>query len=139
MIRSISVAELGDFIPKATAGFSKQDRFLVRYDKVEANAIEAINNGYLKVFESDGEFCGFLMAHVSEMPFFDRLQATILGFQSWKPGAGDALIKDFIEWVDNDPFIRIAGWQNDTVDNRIDRFMESHGFESSTGYVYIKE
>lgn len=139
MIRGISEDEIDALIPKATEGFYSQQNFIVRQDKVRSAVIEGITNGYCRIYEHDGEFCGFLIAHVHEMLFFDRLQATIVGIQSWKHGAGDALLKDFKEWVDSDPFIRMACWQNDTADKRIDRFMAANGFESSTGYSYIKE
>lgn len=138
-IRSISVNEIDLFIPKASSGFYQQDRFIVRPDKIRDIVCEAVTNGYCKVYEHDGEFCGFLIAHVSEMPFFDRLQATILGFQSWRYGAGSALIKDFKKFVDSDPFIRMVGWQNDVCDARVDRFMRIHGFDPSTTYTYVKE
>lgn len=78
--------------------------------KVRATVTRAITEGYCAIAEHDGELVAYIAALITEHPYFERLQLTVVGWYSEAHGAGLAtpgfkLYRDMMKWREERPMI----------------------------------
>jgi hypothetical protein len=90
--------------------------------------------------DDDGRVVGMLAALVTDMLWFERCEAHVVGCLATKPGAGRRMLLEFKAWADQDIRIRRVLWALDHHnDPRIERLAARYGFKpDSRTLVYTK-
>ena len=90
---------------------------------------------YARVVGPVGEPKAVLVARVQQNMWAAKKSATVLLWYSEQPGAGAALMRDFMKWVVKDPQIVMAGLTIDWcgADWRVVRMLEHIGFVDRGG------
>lgn len=85
------------------------ENLVIDPDKVRAMALECISSAsnFAWVNEIGGEIVAAVSAFVSEMMFYERMQATVVQFYTRVPNAGLPLIRKFLEWARGRPIIKL--------------------------------
>jgi hypothetical protein len=92
---------------------------------------------YAKVVGPVAEPRAALVAQVGDNVWATRRHATIMTWYSKQPGAGAALLKDFVGWVREQKSIVLAGWCDDFgVSKGTDEIFKRAGFVKRGG-MYV--
>lgn len=79
----------------------------------------------------DGGIVGGVAALVSEIPFFERKQATVVMLFATAPGTGWHLVRQLFAWYRSDPMLRRLLWAFEfDADPRMMPIAERFGFNS---------
>jgi hypothetical protein len=96
-------------------------------------------NHYARVIGEVGDPDAVLLAQTGDNLWAARRHATILLWHSVKPGAGYALLTDFVKWVKGQKHVVVAGFIDDfDMDARIAVLLRRAGFIQRGGaHVYF--
>ncbi len=110
-------------------------------DRTHAILMETRTNShhYAKVVGDIGDPDAVLIARTGDNLWAARRHATILLWHSVKPGAGYALLVDFVKWVKGQKHVVVAGFIDDfCMDTRLVAILRRAGFIQRGGaYVYF--
>lgn len=86
---------------------------------------------HLAAFEGD-QVVGICAVQVSEQPWFERHQATVVALYAVVPGVGRRLVRELMAWYGEQPMLRRLHWpQEFDVRPSMLRYAERLGFNSS--------
>lgn len=85
---------------------------------------------HLAAFEG-GEVVGICAVQVSEQPWFERCQGTVVALFATVPGVGWRLVRELMSWYGEQPMLRRLYWPLEfDVEPRMMRIAERFGFNS---------
>ncbi len=94
---------------------------------------------YARVIGEVGDPDAVLIARTGDNIWALRRHATVMMWHSVKPGAGFALLRDFVKWVDGQKHVAVAGFIDDFgMDVRMVAVLRRAGFVQRGGaYMYF--
>jgi len=131
--RRIRVSDVGPIADLAFESMPKDDRLRVSKEKVwrwVTMFATSYEHFQLAAFE-DGVAVAGIAAYVSEMPFYERQEATIMFCYAKVPGTGFRLLRALMRFVNESMLIRRVQWAQNTFDERIVRLARRLGFTES--------
>lgn len=132
--RRITVADVEALTALALSAIPYQRTLVVNPDKVRSMvSFFATSHEHFQMaaFDNDKPVAGVAML-VSEMPFHDRCEGTIVFCFSSGVGVGMRLLREMMRWVNNDFRIRRVSWaMNPGFDERMVVVARRLGFQSA--------
>lgn len=131
--RRIRIADVEEMTRFAVSAIPVQRELRVSIDKVRHMvSFFATTAGHFQMAAfKDGKPVAALAAFVSEMPFHEKLEATIAFCFSTEPGSGYWLLRALRDFVSNHMLIRRVSWaMNQGFDDRLRMVAKRLGFTS---------
>lgn len=90
---------------------------------------------HLAAFDGD-QVVGICAVQVSEQPWFERHQATVVALYAVVPGVGRRLVRDLMAWYGEQPMLRRLHWPQERGASRATcRFGRMAGFDKQVAVL----
>ena len=129
-IRLTDVDELSAF---ARAAMPDEDEFVVSAEKVVSMVtFFAVHHEHFQLAAfKDGNVVAGVAMLVTEMPFYERGEGSIVFCYATEPGTGYRLLRALVQWVNRDMRVRRVTWSmNRGFDERMRKIARRLGFQS---------
>lgn len=105
------------------------------WQKLEALALLAIEEGFWACAENDGNVVAHIMALVGDNPMFYGRQAQVIAWYSEHPGAGFSLLNRFADWAAEQHVVSVS--INTNLDERLSAFLTERGWLMCPSFLKV--
>ncbi len=113
---------------------SKRVTMIPDRGKIRRMSARLVDEGFAAVAEKDGVVVAYISALVTENPFYERFQMSIVGWFSEEPRAGWQLLRMAMEWKEEMPMIgSVVITTNPSA--RLQRILERKGWATMPSYL----
>lgn len=97
---------------------------------------KVVDEGFAAVAERDGVLVAYIGAIVTENPFYERFQASVVAWYSEEPRAGFKLFEMMMEWKERYPMIGSITIATNP-DKRLEKILVKRGWITLPSYLLV--